>query len=124
MAQRFTAGALAYRDDDCMPLVEDYPCALVLYLEPVAPATDCIPIGICRKWNTNCCRQSACRNQHICTHCLQDTHPGWECLSSIEECYAAQAINNQNEPNRWRAQGNSGYGWGRGYSGGKGKGWY
>jgi hypothetical protein len=123
VAQRITAGALAYRDDDCRPLVDGFPCALALYLEPVAPATEGISIGICRKWNCNCCRQSACRSTHICIHCLQDTHAGWECPSSIEDCYAAQAINDQNqpaEPARWRG---SGWGWGRGYSGGEGKGW-
>jgi hypothetical protein len=125
MAQRFTAGALAYRDDDCMPLVEGHPCALAVNMEPVAPAIDGISIGICRKWNTNCCRQSACRMSHLCTHCLQDTHPGWQCQTPVDDCWAAQIINNQNEPNRWRAQGKGSYsGWGRGYSGGRGKGWW
>jgi hypothetical protein len=124
VAQRITAGALAYRDDDCRHLIAGFPCAQALYVEPEAPATQGISLGICRKWNCNCCRVLECRSTHICIHCLQEGHQGWLCTSTLEQCNTAQAINNSNKPTEPANWGSSGWGWGRGYSGGKGKSWH
>jgi hypothetical protein len=123
VAQRITAGALAYHDDDCRHLRAGFPCAQVLYVEPEAPATEGIVLGICRKWNCNCCRVDPCRSTHICIHCLQEGHQGWVCPTSLEDCVTAQAINDRNQPRRPAQWEGSGWSWGRGYHGGKGKSW-
>jgi hypothetical protein len=105
------------------PLQAGFPCAQVLYVEPEAPATEGIVLGIGRKWNCNCCRVEKCRSTHICIHRRQYGHQGWVCPTSLEECNTAQAINDRNQPRRPAQWEGSGWSGGRDYSGEQGDIW-
>jgi hypothetical protein len=66
MAQPLTQRSLEYNDADWRPLRQGVPTAIAWHRVPGQ-----VGVGICRKWNTNCCKDRHCTWEHLCIHCLQ-----------------------------------------------------
>jgi hypothetical protein len=101
MAQPLTAGSTTYNIVGWEPLRQNVASATSWHRVPGQ-----LGIGICRKWNTNCCDLENCPRAHVCTHCLQnDGHRGCRCIAPADVCVYNIAANVRNAPAPGTTQG-------------------
>ena len=83
MAQPLTRRSLDYNHPDLREIRQG------IYTQTALHEHNRESVGLCRKWNCNCCEfsQENCKRLHLCMHCLvDDGHAARECDASEEMC--------------------------------------